>query len=158
MRHDAVVDLGEALECLSAAMAGAQRPWCLIGSAAMALHGVDTRPADVDVLFDPADAPAVANALNLPLTRGRSDGKFRSQWFQRQERTLFSIEFMAGLEVFDGVRWTPVVVPQPTWLPVGRQRIPVAPVEALIAHCRLFARPKDEPRARLLAKLLPQGV
>src|SRR5690348_3316810 len=55
-------DWGEALADLVSRAEQAQVPLAVVGSAALAVRGVDVRPADIDVITTPAGADALADS------------------------------------------------------------------------------------------------
>jgi hypothetical protein len=130
-----------------------QDPWWLIGSAAMALAGLEGLDvADIDLLVSERDAAAALSAWLIPPEPPGGNDRFCSLVYGRRPGALV-IEVMAGLQVKTPRGWT-AVRPQ-TRRPVGfggaALYIPETP--ELIAICRLFGRPKDLERARALEAL-----
>lgn len=129
-------------------MTDAGAEWWIIGSAAVALHGVDPGPiGDVDVLLGPADARRLIPTLGVETSPGRPDERFRSTIFARWTAPPLPVEFMAGLELREDGRWHAVL---------PRTRIALGGVFApdradLIAILHRFGRDKDLRRAALLA-------
>ena len=65
-------------------MADAEEAWWIIGSAAVALHGVDPGSiGDLDVLLGAADARRLLPTLGVEALPGRPDARFRSTIFAR---------------------------------------------------------------------------
>ena len=133
------------------AMSVARRPWWVIGSAAVVLHGGSTHARDVDVIVDPADIAAVIMATGAAPAEAPADPLFRSAWFLRWSDPPVPVEFMAGFSVAIGSAWRPVE-------PRTRERITVdqAPVfvparDELRQILASFGRPKDVARALLLS-------
>lgn len=130
----------------SAAAAAARDPWWIIGSAAMALHGVTgLEVGDIDLLMSRRDADALLRSRGVDPAPGEAGGRFRSDVFGRWSAGGFVIETMGGFHV-DGVELVP------------RSRIEAAglfvpSVAELIAMCELFGRPKDAERAARLREL-----
>ena len=147
-------DLRETLVMVAAAMRDAQDPWWVISSAAVALHGVGpVEVGDVDVVVSVGDAWRVLDALGItPIADGASS-LFRSTPFGRWETPPLVVEIMAGFHVATSAGWTEVL---------PRTRVPIfvegcavyVPERAELAGMlRLFGRPKDLERVRLLASL-----
>lgn len=140
------------------AMRAARDDWWIIGSGAVALHGVALHGAapvtiaDVDVLLSEEDARRLMADLHIAPSPLADHPHFRSAIFTRWTAPPLAVEFMAGFHVATPDGWAPV---RP------RSRIPVA-IESGIVHIperddladilRLFGRPKDVARARLLLR------
>lgn len=125
----------------------ARHDWWIIGSAACALHGVDPGGVrDIDVLLDLEDLTAIAAALGLPLGPGVPDERFRSAGFLKWSGNALPVEFMAGFELFEGGRWTPVMLQGREF----RGGLSVPPRAELKRLFERFGRPKDLARAALL--------
>ncbi|WP_019831226.1 hypothetical protein [Sphingomonas sp. PR090111-T3T-6A] len=146
--------LTETLRRVASAMEGARDPWWIIASAAMALHGA--RPievADVDLLTSERDTETLLATLRIsPLPGGGSD-RFRSRIFARWEAPPVPVEIMAGFEVLTPEGWQFVRPLGRLPKQLGNMTLFVPPVDELLAHCRLFGRPKDEQRATILQRL-----
>ncbi|MEG3082598.1 hypothetical protein U1707_03005 [Sphingomonas sp. PB2P12] len=144
-------DLGETLTMVAEAMRHARDPWWVISSAALALHGVGPiEVGDVDVVSSVGDAWRLMDALGIAPVEDGASSLFRSTLFGRWETPPLVVEIMAGFHVATGAGWTEVL---------PRTRVPVliegcavyVPDRAeLAAMLRLFGRPKDLERVRLL--------
>lgn len=129
----------------------ARDPWWIIGSAAVALHGVESLDvADVDVLLSNADAQRIFPAIGLAVLSGTQHPAFRSQVFGTWQESRLPVEFMAGFQLRQGERWRAVT-------PATRQAIEVAGAWVFVpdrAELRdlleSFGRTKDLLRARML--------
>jgi hypothetical protein len=131
------------------------RPWWLFGSAAMALQGAGPiEIGDVDLLVSRADAPLLLGQLGLQLVSGTKSDRFHSDVFATWNASPLQVEILAGFRVRVGEAWQEVRprTRQPVELPFGTVYVP--DVSELIALCRLFDRPKDRERERLLRALL----
>ena len=144
-------DLRETLVMVAAAMRDAQDPWWVISSAAVALHGVGpVEVGDVDVVVSVGDARRVMDGLGVAPVEDGASSLFRSTLFGRWETPPLVVEIMAGFHVATESGWTEVL---------PRTRVPVL-VEGSVVHVperaelaqmlRLFGRPKDLERVRLL--------
>ena len=143
------------LERLTPLLSGLGDPWWLFGSAAMALHGA--RPlalGDVDLLVSRADAPALLGRLGLPLAPGTSSDRFRSEIFACWHEPPLAVEILAGFHVRVGDAWQEVRPETRVHIQLPSGAVHVPDVPELIALCRLFGRPKDFERIRLLEALV----
>ncbi len=145
--------LADALDLVVRVTAPATGPWWIIGSAAMALHGLDLPVADVDLLLAPQDATRVLQEHGRVLPSGEEHGPYRSEVFGRIDGGPLLVEVLGGFHVREGGHW--VAVEPATRLAVGLARgavfIPSRP--ELAAITRRLGRPKDLLRARMLDTL-----
>lgn len=125
-------------------------PWWIIGSAAMALHGLDLPVADVDLLLAPEDATRVLEVHGRVLPSREGQGPYRSEVFGRIDGGPLLVEVLGGFHVREGGHW--VAVEPATRLAVGLARgavfVPSRP--ELAAITRRLGRPKDLLRAKML--------
>lgn len=129
-------------------MAPAREPWCIIGSAAVALHGADPgRIDDIDVVLTVADAKRVLPPLGVSLAAGSSDGQFNSAIYNRWKVPHHAAEFMAGFELCEDGQWSPVTFATRVEIRPG---IFVPSRDELHALLLRFGRPKDLQRAASL--------
>jgi len=146
--------LATSLTAIGTIIDGANDPWWIIASVAVALHGADPGSVgDVDVLLSVADARHILPAIGIELREGSAHASFWSSIFGRWTKTALPVEFMADFHRYSGMAWVPV-------LPTTRQAIEVdgtvvfiperAEMETMIAE---FGRPKDIERACRLAAL-----
>jgi hypothetical protein len=143
---DLAPDLAAALAEVRAAAAAARDPWWIIGSAAMALHGVrGLGVGDVDLLMSRGDAATLLRSKRVEPVPGEGAGRFRSDVFGRWRAGAYVVETMGGFHV-DGRELVPT-----TRVETGGFYVPA--VVELIAMCELFGRPKDEERASRLRAL-----
>jgi hypothetical protein len=144
-------DLRETLVMTVDVMRDARDPWWVISSAAVALHGVaPIEVDDVDVLMSVGDARRVMDRLGVVPIEDGASSLFRSTLFGRWKTPPLVVEIMAGFHVATGAGWTEVL---------PRTRVPVL-VEGSVVYVpdraeltemlRLFGRPKDLERVRLL--------
>ncbi len=145
-------DLRQTLVMTADALAGAQDPWWVIASTAVALHGgAPIEVGDVDLVMSVGDACRLMDALGITPNEDGASSLFRSTLFGRWETPPLVVEIMAGFHVKTAAGWTEVL---------PRTRVPVlvegcviyVPERAELAGMlRLFGRPKDLERVRLLA-------
>jgi hypothetical protein len=146
-------DLRKTLVMTADAMRDAQDPWWVISSAAVALHGVTPiAVGDVDVLVGVGDAQRLMKKLGVVPIEDGASAMFRSTLFGQWETPPLVVEIMAGFHVATGAGWTEVM---------PRTRVPImvegsvvyVPDRAELARMlRLFGRPKDLERIRLLTE------
>ncbi|WP_431850672.1 hypothetical protein [Allosphingosinicella sp.] len=147
--------LATALGLVAEAARGARDPWWIIGSAAMALHGAGPlKVGDIDLLMSRADAARLLERHGRGAAPGSMHDKFRSDVFGRLELDDYAVEVMGGFHVHDGESWREVVPSSRVEVRLEDTELFVPCVEELIGMCRLFGRPKDVERERLLAALL----
>lgn len=146
--------LAEALSALAARVAAARQPWWVIGSAAVALHGADTKVADIDLLMAPEDAQALLGDAAAARCEATS-ALFRSRVFGTVGEEPYRVEIMADLTVNTESGWRPVTLATREPARVGGATLWVPAREELIELLRLFGREKDLARAALLDALPP---
>ena len=146
--------LDETLQRLSADLDTLDDDWWLIGSAALALNGVELASVgDVDLLTTPAAARRLAQRWGCQLNAPGASGLFRSNVYFQRTASPLPVDVMAGFQVNSGGAWRPV------W-PKTRVAIHAlggtyyTPSRAeLLDLLLLFDRPKDRERAALLRAL-----
>lgn len=127
----------------------ASRPWWIIGSAAVVLHGAVVQVGDVDVLMDEQDAAQLSEA-GLTWRLGEPDGRFRSTLFSRWTEPPLVVEFMAGLHVAKPGGWSPVQLATRDAVAIGPVTLFVPGRMELQDLLLRFGRAKDVARAALL--------
>lgn len=125
--------------------------WWIIGSAAIALTGVDIEVLDVDLLVSERDARSLIGTWARPKTSPDGADRFRSVSAEHTA-TPIPIALMGRLEVHNGEEWLAV---RPTTrigidLSVGRVFIPDP--DDLLALLLMFRRPQDLVRAEMLLR------
>jgi hypothetical protein len=144
-------DLRQTLVMMIDAVRDAQDPWWGISSAAVALHGVTPiEVRDVDVLMSVGDAQQLMDALGVvPIEDGESS-IFRSTLFGRWETPPLVVEIMAEFHVATADGWTEVLPRTRVPIFVEGYAVYVPERAELAGMLRLFGRPKDLKRVRLL--------
>ncbi len=146
--------LATALGQLAEAAQGAREPWWLIGSAAMALHGAGPlEVGDIDLLMSRADAAGLLARHGAAFGPGAEHERFRSEVFGRLFCGGYTVEVMGGFHVHDGASWREIAPSSRQVIRLAGAALYVPSVEELIELCRLFGRPKDDERAKLLRSL-----
>jgi hypothetical protein len=149
-------ELAAALGELAEVVRDARDPWWLIGSAAMALHGAGPlEVGDIDLLMSRADAALLLERLGVPGGLGTAHDKFRSEVFGQWQCRGYTVEVLGGFHVHDGTRWREVVPRDRVAVSLIGAVLFVPSLDDLIEMCRLFGRPKDAERERLLRSLDP---
>ncbi len=145
-------DIDATLTLCAQQLQSAQDPWWIIGSTAVALHGVDPGPInDIDILVSVPDAGRLAENWQCPNMANTGSELFRSQVLLRPNIGCFPVEAMAGLEFRTLDNWQHLS-------PKTRQEIRcetcglfVPDRPELIEILRSFGREKDIRRANLLS-------
>lgn len=147
--------LRETLVGVAALMdAAARRPWWIIASAAVALHGADAGAVhDVDLLVDPADAERLLARPDFVRRPSGGDARFRSAIFGRWATLPVPVELMAGFEVATPQGWQPVAPTTRIAVALGGATLYVPGRVELAAQFALFGRAKDRARLAALAAL-----
>ena len=144
-------DLRETLVMTADAMRDAQDPWWVISSAAVALHGVvPIEVGDVDVLMSVLDALRAMDRLGVVPIKDGASSLFRSTLFGRWESPPLVVEIMAAFHVATSAGWTEVLPRTRVSLPLDGRVVYVPDRAELAAILRMFGRPKDFERVRLL--------
>lgn len=136
-----------------------REPWCLIGSAAARLVGVDIDVADVDVLTTHSDAVRLMEhwtGRRVPDYEPPGDGRFRS-CFARFDFPGLPLEVMGGLELDRGGGWQSVRAGTLVHVKLDGLIVPVPAPADQIRLLGEFGRGKDRQRARLLRALESAG-
>lgn len=135
-------------------MDGAGKPWWIIGSAAVRLHGAVTPVADIDLLCDEGDARAVLACAGLAAAPGLPSDLFRSEVFGTVAGAL-PLEVMGGLHLRGHGGWERVALATREAVRIGGATLWVPSRAELAALLRRFGRAKDMARAALLEALPP---
>ncbi len=140
------------LAAIQPALAAAQHPWWILGSAAVALHGAELAEIrDVDVLLDPRDCAAVFERLGIAVRSGQGDGQFRSEVFQRWDQASLPVELFAGFRLFEQGAWHELLPESRVAVLVGEVTVYLPERTELIAILQRFGRPKDLLRIAALS-------
>lgn len=144
--------LRETLDAVAMAMAGAHRPWWIITSAAVALHGIDPGPVgDVDILLDVADARQILATLGVVPEAKPPHADFRSTLFGTWHAPPLPVEFMAGFHHREASQWVAVHPATRVRIDMTGGAVFVPDRAELERMLRRFGRPKDIVRADRLA-------
>ncbi|WP_433909857.1 hypothetical protein [Sphingomonas yabuuchiae] len=146
-----VPELSATLRGVAAAMSSFSDGWWIIGSAALALHGVDAGPVhDIDLLIDAELAHAVLAHMGIEPIALSPDNLFRSKTFAKWDVMPLRVEVMAGLHVAVSGQWQPVEPRTRQQIMMADEALFVPDRQELLALFRLFGRPKDAPRIQAM--------
>lgn len=127
------------LERVAELLADAEDPWWVLGSAAMALIGIDPGDiGDIDVLVSGRDAEALMQAFALPNQADGGTSHFRSDYFLVPPLGDVRVEIMAGYHIRSGDGWQRVT-------PASRQAV-------VVGSATLFVPERDD-QIELLERL-----
>lgn len=129
--------------------------YCIIGSSALCLSGIELPVADLDVLTSAQGAKELMTRWSARRDHAFTPAqpeRFRST-FGRFQFDIMPVEVMGGLEVNDGHAWTPVIRPETeirlvSGLPVN---IPTLKDQKRILF--QLGRPKDLAKIRWIEKV-----
>lgn len=134
-------------------MASTLEPWWVIGSAAMALHGLDVPVANVDLLLSADDAAQVLEDSGCHPSADGGTECFRSDVFGRIDRGPLPIDVLGGFHVrLDGC-WARVQLATRPAISLGGGTVHVPSRPELATLTRSLGRPSDVLRADLLDAL-----
>lgn len=124
--------------------------WWIIGSAALALSGVEVEPRDIDVFAASRVIEVARRALDV-VTMPSSNERFRSDpYFQLCPDGGLEIDFMGALQVKTGERWVDLRIESKIRATCGSVTLFVPSIAEQGRILRLFGRPKDLARAALI--------
>jgi len=140
-------DILATLAVLRPALVRIDRPWRIIGSAALVLHGIrDVVARDIDLMLDPDDAAMLIDQAGFVRQPQDDRGPFRSHVHARRDDLPMPVEVMGGFAFRNPDGLHPVRVDAP----ILHDGWPVASLPDLTAMLRLFDRPKDRIRLSLI--------
>lgn len=148
--------LANAFRVIAASTPQDRDDWWIIGSAALALAGVEgIEPDDVDILCSRGTAHAFAAGWDAIAIDGQVGDRFRSEPYLRTFIPGCStIEVMAGLEVLVDGAWQRVLPASRVAVEVEGGTLFIAALDDQIAMLRMFGREKDLARAALAERFL----
>jgi len=158
LRQALCVETSPAIEstllALQPALALTRQPWWILGSAAVALHGGDPGEVrDIDLLLDRQDHAAVVAGLGLVPSAGESDGRFRSDWFNRWTGAALPVDLFAGFHLLaDGV-WQEALPHSRVAVQAGGITVHVPDRQELAVLLARFGRDKDLRRIAALSRI-----
>jgi hypothetical protein len=145
----------ESFEDLARLLENAEQPWCVIGGAAMLLHGlVPDRFNDIDVLIGEKDAERLRTNPRIHVIQDGGTHRFRSKVMLRLQDSGIEIELLAGLQVRIGSDWVEVEPRRLVRRRLGSARLFVPAQAELARMFHLFGRDRDIERAHRLEALI----
>lgn len=151
-------ELIRTLETVSRVMAAAEGEWWIIGSAAMAVAGMDMDPVDVDIFAASAALAPVLYALGIEALPPQGSDLFRSfpfAWLKIPG--ALTIEFMGSLEICREGRWRPLSIATRQPVAIGNAELFIPRLREQAEILRLFGRDKDLNRAAQIDAFLAKG-
>lgn len=143
--------LTRTLLMVSDAVAGCEDPWWVIGSCALALHGVNVGEVrDVDLLMSVADAELTTSKHGGSVSAGSPSDHFRSTIFWTWREPPLPVEVMAGFSVAVPAGWASISPASRHPVLVGARELFVPSMAELREILISFGRPKDLQRLHLL--------
>ncbi len=138
-----------ALQATADFLSDTDDPWWVLGSAAMALIGVDPGEVrDIDVLVSPRDAQALMRVHGLTNQADGGTHRFRSHYFLQPNLGDIPVEVMSGYQIFESGSWLPVAPASRLAVTVGEATAFVPDRADQIDLLKRLGRPKDLNRLR----------
>lgn len=145
-----------ALRHCASLLQNAKDDWWIIGSTAIALHGIDVGPIkDIDILLSRRDAQDLLLATGETNRATTGSDKFRSKIFLVLEKNGIPLEFMAGLSVNVHGSWQNIIPKTRQTIKNGNSRIFTPALLELEEILHIFDREKDHLRIALIAQNRP---
>lgn len=133
-----------------------QDDWWIIGSTAIALHGIDVGPVnDVDILVSLRDAQALRKATGSANQAATGSKKFRSAIFLILEHNGIPLEIMAGFQAHDQGRWQTILPNSRRAFKLGNARVYTPELPEIVKILRVFSREKDMNRIKQIEEQCP---
>lgn len=122
-------------------------PWWVLGSAAMALIGVDPGEIrDIDVLVSPRDAQKLMHVHRLANQADGGTDRFRSDCFLQPCLGDIPVEVMSGYRIFERGDWVSVAPATRLAITLGAATVFVPDRADQIDLLKRLGRPKDMER------------
>ena len=139
-----------ALRQVAALLSDTSDPWWILGSAAMALIGVDPGEIrDIDVLVSTRDARALMRRDGIENAADGGRESYRSAVFMRTQADTLTVEIMAGYDIRRGDIWEPVAPASREKVMVGDAALFIPSREEQISLLKRLGRDKDRRRLQL---------
>lgn len=129
--------------------ASLQDDWWVIGSAAIALLGIDIEVLDVDLVVSRRDAETLLAGWAAPAARPGDQDRFRAT-FGEHRGTPIPVQVMGGLEVSMADGWAPVHPVSRVAVDLAGGSIYIPDPDDQLALLLMFRRPQDLVRAEQL--------
>jgi len=142
----------KALHRVADLLADTKDPWWVLGSAAMALIGVDPGEVnDIDVLVSSRDAERLMTSFALTNQADGGTSQFRSSYFLIPDLGEVRVEIMADYQVRRGNAWAPVNPASRQAIAVGTATLFIPDREDQIQLLERLGRAKDLDRLKRFA-------
>jgi hypothetical protein len=128
-----------------------QDEWWVIGSAAIALTGVDIEVLDVDLLVSERDARTLLGGWATPTAVASDQDRFRSVAGEHAG-TPIPIQVMGRLEVNVEDAWVPIAPTTRVTIDLSGGTVYTPDPDDLLALLLMFRRPQDLVRAEMLLR------
>jgi hypothetical protein len=144
------------LRAVAAFMNDADKPWWIIGSAALVLSGVQgVEPDDIDIVCDGKSLFWLLESSGIKVYPPSPHKQFRSSPYQRiQVANGTPIELMGDLQVHDGTAFRALKISSRETVRAAGTTFYLPSIAEQIAILRLFGRSKDLAKAALLEELI----
>jgi hypothetical protein len=143
--------LSQTLAMVAEAASAAASDWWIIGSAAVVLHGRDVpRVRDVDLMMSAADAEQFLRRVGGQARPTGAHDRFRSLIFGLWTEPPVPVEVFGGFALATEHGWREVSLSTRECVKIGGQRLFVPAAEELMRLLKMFGRPKDLERVRIL--------
>jgi 8-oxo-dGTP pyrophosphatase MutT (NUDIX family) len=152
-------EISRALEAISTKLAHEQVRWALVGSANLALHGINVIPGDIDIISDRESAYRIGSLLRdsevTPVTNAQSEdmrsylGKYLIEGVE--------VEVMGDVWRKVGQEWTNIsewVLSEPARVRVGKVDLPCCPLEKELIAYEISGREGDDDKVRRIRAAL----
>ena len=132
--------------------------WVIVGSASVALQGVDVRPHDIDILTTKHGAYAMNAVLRLYEVKAVRFGRsstFESYFGEFRIRGV-KVQVMGDLRVKIRHRWVSLTprLRRPRIVRVQRLNLPVTPLRSQLVTYKALARRKSRARIRRIERFV----
>lgn len=136
-----------ALQATADFLSDTDDPWWVLGSAAMALIGIDPGEVrDIDVLVSPRDAQALMHAHGLTNQADGGTHRFKSDYFLQLNLGEIPVEVMSGYQIYEGGSWRAVAPASRLAVTVGEATVFIPNRADQIDLLKRLGRPKDLDR------------
>lgn len=143
--------LADTLAMIGPYAADAKDPWWIIGSAAVAMQGGHvSHIKDVDLMMSAHDAERFLTRVGSERRQPDLSDRFRSLIFGAWSAPPIPVEVFGGFSLAIEGRWREVALTTREPKTVAGAEIYVPSVEELVLLLKMFGRPKDLARAKLL--------
>jgi 8-oxo-dGTP pyrophosphatase MutT (NUDIX family) len=152
-------EIGKAIETLCTKVAGEDVRWAIIGTANLALHGIDIVPGDIDIIADRESAFKIGSLLKeyeaSPVAHRQAES-MRS-YLGRFLVENVEVEVMGDVWRKVGQEWTNIsewVLSSPGTLRIGQMDLPACPLEKELIAYEISGREGDQGKVQKIREAL----